>query len=192
MALVKIYSDKNSQVCKTLESFTEIQDELKKINIAIERWQPKSQLGLEASQEEVLGAYAGQVAEVMTKYGFSSVDVISMNATVPEERIEQLRRKFLDEHIHSDDEVRYFIEGEGLFCIHAGEQVVQILCGAGDFIAVPAHTKHWFDMGTKPNFKCIRFFGDERGWIAEYTGDEIAQQFPVLDQLNAERSTLKV
>lgn len=181
MALVKIYSDSNPEICKTIENFTEIQNELKKVNIAIERWTPKSKLSLEASQEEILEAYADQVTQVITEYKFSSVDVISMNSSISAERIIELRKKFLDEHIHSDDEVRYFIEGEGLFCIHAGEQVLQILCEAGDFIAVPANTKHWFDMGSQPHFRCIRFFGNEKGWVAEYTEDLIAEKFPMKD-----------
>jgi 1,2-dihydroxy-3-keto-5-methylthiopentene dioxygenase len=183
MAQVKIYSETDSSKCRTVEKFTEIQNELKKINIAIERWTPKSKLSPEANQEEILEAYADQVSQVMGSYGFSSVDVISMNTAVPAERITESRKKFLDEHIHSDDEVRYFIEGQGLFCIHAGEQVIQILCEAGDFIAVPANTKHWLDMGSKPNFRCIRFFGDERGWVAEYTGDEIAEKFPLIENI---------
>ena len=185
MALVRIYSDRDSTTHKTIKDLAEIQAELSKINIAIERWLPESKLDLEASSEEILKAYSKQVSAVMTKHGFLSVDVISMNSSIPAERILELREKFLAEHIHRDDEVRYFIEGEGLFCIHQDNAVIQILCEAGDFIAVPANTKHWFDMGDKPYFKCIRFFGDEHGWIAEYTGDEIAKSFPLIEQFQA-------
>ncbi len=187
MALVKIYSNKDSKQARAIENFTEIQNELKKINIAIERWLPKSKLSPEAGQEEILEAYADQVHRIMHNYAFNSVDVISMNSAshLNTEQMTSIRKKFLDEHIHTDDEVRYFIEGEGLFCIHAGEQVIQILCEAGDFIAVPANTKHWFDMGSKPNFRCIRFFGNDEGWIAQYTGDTIAEKFPLMEELHS-------
>ncbi len=181
MTLVKIYPDKDPKQCQTLENISEIQKALAEINIGVKRWTPQSKLSLEASQEEILAAYADQVKTVMQDHGFSSVDVISMNSSTPADKITALRKKFLDEHIHSDDEVRYFIEGSGLFCIHANEHVYQILCKAGDFISVPANTKHWFDMGSSPNFKCIRFFGDEKGWVAEYTGDQIAESFPLIE-----------
>ena len=82
----------------------------------------------------------------------------------------------------ADDEVRYFIDGEGLFTIHHEDKVYAALCTAGDFIAVPAKTKHWFDFGQNPNFKCLRFFTDESGWIAEYTGSDLANRFPNLDE----------
>jgi 1,2-dihydroxy-3-keto-5-methylthiopentene dioxygenase len=50
---------------------------------------------------------------------------------------------------------------------------------------VPAGTRHWFDMGTTPDFVAIRFFEREDGWIGDFTGDAIGQRFPSLDQLVA-------
>ena len=51
----------------------------------------------------------------------------------------------------------------------------------GDLISVPAGTKHWFDMGIDPEFTAIRLFTNSEGWVAEFTGDMIAQRFPKLD-----------
>ncbi len=155
----------------------------------IERWNTLAKLDTKAGEDEILEAYADQVHRIMLDYAFSSVDVISMNSVshLNNDELNKIRKKFLDEHIHTDDEVRYFIEGEGLFCIHTMKQVMQILCEAGDFIAVPANTKHWFDMGSKPNFRCIRFFGNDEGWIAQYTGDSVAEKFPLIEKLNKDR-----
>ena len=96
-----------------------------------------------------------------------------------------LRQKFLAEHTHSEDEVRFFVEGRGLFCLHLGEEVLQVLCEAGDWIAVPAGTRHWFDMGPEPHFCALRFFDNPAGWVAEFTGDQIADHYPRLDDLGA-------
>ncbi len=183
MAIVKIYNENDSKQAQTIENFNDIQLALEHIGIHIERWNPLTKLALSANEDEILEAYADQVHRIMHDYAFSSVDVISMNSAshLNENDLNKIRKKFLDEHIHTDDEVRYFIEGQGLFCIHAEGQVVQILCEAGDFIAVPANTKHWFDMGSKPNFRCIRFFSNDEGWIAQYTGDAIAQSFPLIE-----------
>jgi 1,2-dihydroxy-3-keto-5-methylthiopentene dioxygenase len=89
---------------------------------------------------------------------------------------------FLKEHTHSDHEVRFFVEGRGLFFLHPDDKVYGILCEAGDLLTVPAHTKHWFDLGSAPDLKCIRLFTTPEGWVANYTGSDIAQQFPTLEQ----------
>ena len=93
----------------------------------------------------------------------------------------EFRQKFLAEHIHKDFEIRFFVDGRGLFYLHIQDQVFLILCEKGDLISVPANTTHWFDMGENPNFKCIRFFTTENGWEADFTGSEIAKQFPDFD-----------
>jgi 1,2-dihydroxy-3-keto-5-methylthiopentene dioxygenase len=183
MAIVKIYNNPSDFVL--LEDLTEIQESLKEINIDIAKWHTLSQLAPDASQEQVLQHYQKEVLDIKDKHGFKGVDVIVMHPNMPVDKITELRNKFLSEHIHSDDEVRYFVEGQGLFCIHgANSKIYLILCQQGDFIAVPAGIKHWFDMGSKPNFKCIRFFGDERGWIAEYTGDDIARKYPTIENFS--------
>ena len=46
-----------------------------------------------------------------------------------------------------------------------------------DLISVPAGT-HWFDMGSEPNFTAIRIFDNPEGWVAQFTGDAIADAYP--------------
>ncbi|STW08564.1 1,2-dihydroxy-3-keto-5-methylthiopentene dioxygenase [Klebsiella grimontii] len=89
----------------------------------------------------------------MAEKGYQSWDVISLRADNPQK--EALREKFLNEHTHGEDEVRFFVEGAGLFCLHIGDEVFQVLCEKNDLISVPAHTPHWFDMGSEPNFTAI-------------------------------------
>lgn len=57
----------------------------------------------------------------------------------------------------------------------------QLLCERDDLLSVPAGPRHWFDMGREPCFWAIRLFGTERGWDAEFTGDELASSFPDCD-----------
>jgi 1,2-dihydroxy-3-keto-5-methylthiopentene dioxygenase len=89
-----------------------------------------------------------------------------------------MRTKFLSEHTHSEDEVRFFVEGSGLFSLHIGGSVYLVTCERGDLLSVPAGTRHWFDMGDSPRFAAIRLFLDPSGWVAKYTGDAIADRFP--------------
>jgi 1,2-dihydroxy-3-keto-5-methylthiopentene dioxygenase len=90
------------------------------------------------------------------------------------------RNKFLDEHTHSEDEVRFFVRGQGLFVIHANGRVYSVLCAKNDLISVPANTRHWFDMGPNPSFTAIRLFSNPDGWVANFTKDTIARRFPLL------------
>ena len=117
--------------------------------------------------------------ELQASGRYPTVDAIRLMPDHPDR--ERLRQTFLAEHTHSEDEVRFFVEGRGLFCLHLGEEVLQVLCEAGDLINVPAGSKHWFDMGSKPEFCAIRFFDNPQGWVAEFTGDSIANRFPLLD-----------
>lgn len=185
MTQLNIYSENKPDQAKIISDFNTIKAELNSLGMDIERWVPKNSLEKDSSNEEILEAYSNQITYIKNSRNFKSVDIISMNANTPKENFLKLREKFLQEHIHTDDEVRYFIEGQGLFVVHHQDKVYSILCEAGDFISVPANTKHWFDMGTKPNFKCIRFFSDESGWVAKFTGDSIASKFPDLDQINS-------
>ena len=148
--------------------------------VRFERWTADRPLAADAGQDEVLAAYAGQVADLNAEYGFRSVDVVSLQPDHPNRA--ELRQKFLAEHTHADFEVRFFVDGSGLFYLHLGDEVWMVLCEKGDLISVPAGVTHWFDMGVAPDFKCIRFFVIPEGWVEQVTGSEIAQRFPDFDQ----------
>jgi enolase-phosphatase E1 len=107
--------------------------------------------------------------------------VVSLKPDHPDR--EALRAKFLNEHTHSDYEVRFFVDGQGLFYIHKAGRVYATLCERGDLISVPADTPHWFDMGPRPDFKCIRLFTTPEGWVARFTESDIAGRFPPSRQL---------
>ena len=111
------------------------------------------------------------------------MDVISLDASNPETlaKVPELRQKFLSEHRHNEDEVRFFVDGQGLFSLHVEDNVYEVLCQKGDLISVPANTPHWFDMGPKPSFVAIRFFNNPEGWVANYTGSAIAESFSRLE-----------
>ncbi len=96
---------------------------------------------------------------------------------------EAMRQKFLNEHRHHEDEVRFFVKGQGLFCLHIDDKVYQVLCTRNDLISVPANTPHWFDMGPEPEFTALRFFDNVEGWVPHWTESDIAGKFDRLDQL---------
>ncbi|KYZ88006.1 1,2-dihydroxy-3-keto-5-methylthiopentene dioxygenase [Alloalcanivorax xenomutans] len=153
--------------------------ELAKVGIRYEQWEATKPLTASPSQEEVLEAYAQDIDRLKREEGYQTVDVVSMQPDHPDKAA--FREKFLDEHRHSEDEVRFFVEGQGLFTLHIEDQVYEVLCTKGDLISVPANTAHWFDMGPNPHFVAIRLFNNPEGWVANFTGSDIAGRFSRLE-----------
>jgi 1,2-dihydroxy-3-keto-5-methylthiopentene dioxygenase len=154
----------------------EIAQALKGIGVAFERWEAPLALPDEADQEVVLKAYEDDVSRIMKEGGYRSVDVVRVKPDNPNR--EELRGKFLAEHTHDDDEVRFFVDGAGAFYLRKGGRVFRVICERNDLISVPAGITHWFDTGPAPNFCAIRIFTTPEGWVGHFTGDDIATRFP--------------
>jgi 1,2-dihydroxy-3-keto-5-methylthiopentene dioxygenase len=169
--------DPQHSILQTSDAET-IASELRQIGVRFERWSADVALEPGADQNAVIAAYRSCVDRLMRECGYRSVDVIRIGPDTP--NVEPLRAKFLDEHQHAEDEVRFFVEGRGAFYLHAQQRVYQIVCARGDLMSVPAGTKHWFDMGPDPVLTAIRLFVNPDGWVAQFTGDPIAKRFPNL------------
>ena len=180
MSILTIQHESGEGPQEVYKDYEQIASKLEEAGIRFECWQTKSPLKPDASQEEVLEAYRDSVERIMQMYGFQSVDVIGLHPEHPDRA--QLRAKFLNEHVHSEFEVRFFVEGSGLFYLHLDDKVYGVLCEKGDLISVPAGTPHWFDMGTLPSFRAIRFFTSTDGWVAQFSGSQIATQFADYDK----------
>ncbi|MBS0878335.1 MULTISPECIES: acireductone dioxygenase [unclassified Tatumella] len=179
MSALTIFTDSDaSQPVWHSEDAAQIRDKLAEKQIRFERWAADRELGDNPAAETVLHAYQHEIEKLVAEKGYQSWDVISMRADHPDKQT--LRAKFLSEHTHAEDEVRFFVEGAGLFCLHLDGHVYQILCVKNDLISVPAGTAHWFDMGPAPDFTAIRIFDNPEGWIARFTGDSIADNYPRL------------
>jgi len=177
---LRVYDDQNAgEVVLETSDGVRIAEALAKIGVRFERWAADAELPPGADQDTVIAAYRTSVNRLISECGYQSVDVVRLERGTP--NTQPLRKKFLDEHQHSEDEVRFFVEGRGAFYLHVDGRVYQTVCVKGDLISVPAGTKHWFDMGPDPEFTAIRLFTNADGWIANFTGDPIAGSFPKLD-----------
>jgi 1,2-dihydroxy-3-keto-5-methylthiopentene dioxygenase len=150
------------------------------IGVRFERWSAARELPTDIDDIAVLEAYRSDIERLKTECGYQSVDVLRCLPDNPNRK--ELRLKFLDEHTHAEDEVRFFVEGAGVFYLRAAGKVHMTLCERGDLIGVPAGTRHWFDMGPAPHFTAIRLFTTPAGWVAKFTGEPIARQFPYYGQ----------
>ncbi|MBZ2187958.1 acireductone dioxygenase [Alcanivorax sp. JB21] len=180
MSRIRVYADQSPDTPQQESNdHADIAGILATAGVLFERWKTDQPLAPGASQDEVIEAYRADIDRLISEQGYQTVDVISLNADHPDKAT--LRQKFLDEHRHSEDEVRFFVAGSGLFSLHIDDKVYEVLCEQGDLISVPANTPHWFDMGPNPSFIAIRLFNNPDGWVANFTGSDIASQFPRLE-----------
>lgn len=177
MTTLTVWSESTPQKPETV---TTIPDEIAAIlgrsGVLFERWTAGATLPPGADQDTILAAYASQVERLKTEGGYVVADVVRLARGTP--NTAPMREKFLSEHTHSEDEVRFFVEGSGAFYLRLDGKVHQVICERDDLLSVPAGTRHWFDMGPDPFFCAIRLFTDEAGWVAQFTGDDIAGRFP--------------
>lgn len=159
------------------EDAGEIGNALSSIGVRFERW-PVADLPPGADAETVLAAYRDRLDDLMSGTGAGSADVVRLTSDNPQK--DAIRAKFLSEHTHDEDEVRFFHEGAGNFVLHVGDRIYDARCERGDLISVPTGTTHWFDAGPKPNVTALRIFTSTAGWTPHYTGTDMAERFPAM------------
>ncbi|XP_053613883.1 acireductone dioxygenase-like [Plodia interpunctella] len=74
---------------------------------------------------------------------------------------------FATEHLHSDEEIRLFLDGHGYFDVRdCCDQWIRIEVSAGDLIILPGGIYHRFTFGSNHYIKQRRFFINSPVWRA--------------------------
>jgi 1,2-dihydroxy-3-keto-5-methylthiopentene dioxygenase len=163
MATIRI-PDEN----RTLTEPAAVRNYLAGIGIDHEHWEPSHPVAANAPPEEVLAAYSSEIERLKAQGGYVTADVIDVHAQTP--GLEAMLNKFNSEHWHDEDEVRFIIEGRGLFHVHPrNAPVIAIEVEAGDLLRVPRGTWHWFDLCPDRRIRAIRLFQNPAGWTPHYT-----------------------
>ncbi|MDJ0617675.1 MAG: cupin domain-containing protein [Calothrix sp. MO_192.B10] len=162
-----------------------ITQELAPVNVKINHWtvgdnpdirnllvQPSLQ---DDEKETVLQSLDGYFQELQQTAGYQSRDLIVLHPGIP--NLDELLAKFDKIHTHADDEVRYIVDGEGVFgFVRPDGSQVELTVQAEEYINVPAGTEHWFYLTPAKRVKAVRYFTGTEGWVPEYTGTAI--KFP--------------
>jgi len=122
----------------------------------------------DAEKEAVLGGLDHYFQTLKDEAGYQTRDLIVLHADVP--NLDALLAKFDQCHTHDDDEVRYIVDGDGVFgfVLPDGAQV-HLTVQAGEYINVPADTEHWFYLTSQRRIKAVRYFTSTEGWTPRYT-----------------------
>ena len=152
---------------RNLPQTDDILEFLKPFGIWYERWEVEGRLKPSATDAEILAEYAPEIDKVKAAGGFVTADVINVNPNTP--NLDAMLAKFDKEHTHSEDEVRFTVEGRGVFHLHPENgPVFSVTVETGDMINVPCGMKHWFNLCDDRRIRCIRFFEDTSGWTPHY------------------------
>jgi 1,2-dihydroxy-3-keto-5-methylthiopentene dioxygenase len=109
----------------------------------------------------------GPLEALKGQRGYVHEDVVELRPTTP--GLEAICAKFDGEHSHDDDEVRFVLEGAGIFDVRSrDDRFMHILVEAGDLIVVPAGRYHRFFLTDSRTIRAIRMFKDPSGWIPRY------------------------
>ena len=99
--------------------------------------------------------------------GYIVQDEVQLTPTT--ENLEQICDKFKEEHLHTEDEVRFVLDGDGVFEIRAAdERWLRVFVESGDLLVVPANLYHRFFLTDRKHIHCARLFKDPAGWVAHY------------------------
>jgi len=163
MAVVKVPAEG-----KVVEDAAGVTAFLAAQGIDYERWMPAHPVAFSAPPDEILAAYQPEIDKLKARGGYVTADVIDVRSETP--NLEAMLAKFRSEHWHDEDEVRFILEGRGVFFIHPRMgPVFAIEVTAGDLIRVPRGTWHWFDLCAERRIRAIRLFQDPAGWTPRYT-----------------------
>jgi len=108
----------------------------------------------------------GKLDEICKQRGYTYADFVNS------QKIPNLSEKlatFFEEHIHDDEEIRFFVDGSGFFDVRDGrsfkeDRWIRMECNAGDLIILPAGIYHRFNVDEKAFFHVMRLFCGNPVW----------------------------
>ena len=122
----------------------------------------------DAEKQAVLAAFAPDIQRLSAQCGYKTADVVTLYPDT--QNIDVMLAKFDKKHIHTDAEVRFVVQGRGVFTLFpASGEVIDAELHPGDFITVPKDYKHHFVLCADRQITAIRLFTDAAGWVAQYT-----------------------
>ncbi|MBN8615443.1 MAG: cupin domain-containing protein [Deltaproteobacteria bacterium] len=122
--------------------------------------------GIPHARIETVG-WEAPIDALMRERGYRTRDEVRLSPST--ENLDTILAKFDREHLHTDDEVRYVLAGEGIFDIRSsGDRWMRVVVEPGDFIVVPKDRHHRFLLTESRTIHAVRLFEDQAGWVPHY------------------------
>jgi 1,2-dihydroxy-3-keto-5-methylthiopentene dioxygenase len=92
---------------------------------------------------------------------------VALSTDMP--NLDEICAKFDKEHFHTLDEVRFVVDGEGIFDVRdPRDRWIRIEVDPGDLIIIPAKMYHRFFLTPAKKIRCVRLFLNNEGWAPLY------------------------
>ncbi|GED15068.1 1,2-dihydroxy-3-keto-5-methylthiopentene dioxygenase [Aneurinibacillus migulanus] len=160
---------------KQIVKGNEVKDFLNSQDVIYEKWGVERLEGnlkenyslSDAEKQQIIDSFRTEIDELSARRGYETEDIIVLSDATP--NLDALLDKFKEEHHHTDDEVRFCVDGHGIFTLKGNDgRYFDVVMEPGDLISVPAYTRHWFTLCEDRKIKCIRIFVTPAGWEAIY------------------------
>lgn len=110
---------------------------------------------------------AATIDTIKREQGYVDQDVVELSPAT--ENLDAICAKFDKEHYHTEDEVRFVLDGDGIFDVRdEGDAWIRIEVTKGDIISIPARKYHRFYLTDTRHIRCMRLFANNDGWAPLY------------------------
>ncbi|HLJ74816.1 MAG TPA: cupin domain-containing protein [Thermoanaerobaculia bacterium] len=107
------------------------------------------------------------IDRIKRDHGYVDQDFVALTAETP--NLDTICAKFDKEHFHTEDEVRFVVEGEGIFDVRdKSDRWIRIEVKEGDILLIPKNTHHRFMLTDRKHIRCMRLFANHDGWAPLY------------------------
>jgi 1,2-dihydroxy-3-keto-5-methylthiopentene dioxygenase len=121
----------------------------------------------DSEKEEIIQIFRSEIDDLSARRGYVTEDVISLSPATP--NLDELLNNFIQEHHHTDDEVRFIVSGHGIFAIEGPNgRFVDVELEPGDLISVPENYRHYFTLMEDKQVVAVRIFKGKEGWVPIY------------------------
>lgn len=100
-------------------------------------------------------------------HNYVAQEIVELNSKTP--NLDNLLTKFDQEHSHPNDQVRFVIEGSGIYDIRSkADSWMRIELFPSDCISIPANRYHRFSLRDDRSIRFVRLFKDHPGVTTTY------------------------
>lgn len=116
----------------------ELATRLAAVDVVYERWLPAIPLRDNADSDEILAAFAPDVARLDRAWRFHLLDVVRAPGVEP-----------VGEHTHPEPELRCFVSGGARYTFRVGPLTYTLTVSGGDMVGLPAGLPHALRPGVR-------------------------------------------
>ena len=164
---------------KMLTHLEDIAATLAEHGVLFDRCEPTGPIPPDAGHEAIIGAFRSHIDPLAASRDYGHAGVIDIDSRRSD--ASGLAGELQREHRVDEDQTRICVAGQELVMLHLDDYIYAVLCERNDVLSIPAGTRRWFNVGEHPRLVTISLSRTADGGVPLPTGDDIASQFPGIE-----------